>query len=52
MSETRFDAIRDCETPEEMCILLNANERRFCPKAYTKKPRDCEIPCRNISQIG
>lgn len=36
-----FDAILECETPEEMCVLLNANERRFCPKAYSKKSEDC-----------
>lgn len=44
--KTRFAAVRERETPEELCILLNANERRFCPRAYTKKARDCEIPRR------
>jgi hypothetical protein len=42
---TRFDRIRSCQTPEEMVLELNANSRRFCPKAYRKKESDCIVPC-------
>lgn len=42
---TRFDKIRACQTPEEMVVELNANSRRFCPKSYVKKWRDCTVSC-------
>lgn len=42
---TRFDRIRNCETPEEMAVELNADGRRFCPKEYTKKDTACTAPC-------
>lgn len=29
-----------------MVLLLNGNERRFCPKAYVDaKPDECKEPC-------
>lgn len=42
---TRFDQIKDCETPEDMVIVLNGNERRFCPRCYGRKQEHCDEPC-------
>lgn len=42
---TRFQAIKAASTPEDLVLLLNANERHFCPHAYGKKPDTCEKPC-------
>lgn len=40
-----FDRIKDCEEPEDMVMLLNGNERLFCPKGYVDKRADCTQPC-------
>lgn len=42
---TRFQAIKAAITPEDLVLLLNANERHFCPRAYDRKPDACERPC-------
>lgn len=42
---TRFEQIKNCQTPEEMCVVLNADERKFCPFAYSRKPGICQPPC-------
>lgn len=44
-SRNRFEQIRACQTPADMVVLLNGNERRFCPKEYGAKPDKCEEPC-------
>ena len=42
---TRFEQIKNCRTLEEMCVILNANERQFCPLMYSRKPDTCQKPC-------
>lgn len=42
---TRFQAIKAAATPEDLVLLLNANERHFCPRAYGTKPDTCERSC-------
>ena len=43
---SRFERIKACRTPTDMVLLLNGNERRFCPKAYVgAKPDECKEPC-------
>ena len=44
-TRSNFEALMACPTPEALCVALNANERRFCPKAYTGKPDECQKPC-------
>lgn len=33
---TRFELIKQCESPEDMCVILAVNERSFCPYRYDK----------------
>lgn len=43
---SRFERIKACRTPTDIVLLLNGNERRFCPKAYVgAKPDECKEPC-------
>ena len=42
---TRFEQIKNCKDPEEMCVVLNADERKFCPLAYSSIPNICQPPC-------
>ncbi|WP_195985349.1 DUF3850 domain-containing protein [Clostridium sp. D33t1_170424_F3] len=42
---TRFQALKMAATPEDIAIILNANERRFCPHAYDRKQDDCDKAC-------
>ncbi len=42
---SRFERLKACRTPTDMVLLLNGNERRFCPKAYGAKPDECEESC-------
>lgn len=43
--KTWFDQFKDCKEPEDMVMLLNGNERLFCPKGYVNKNEDCTMPC-------
>ena len=44
-SQNRFERLKACRTPTDMVLLLNGNERRFCPKAYGAKPDECKESC-------
>lgn len=33
---TRFEFMKKCATPEDMCFILAVNERSFCPYRYDK----------------
>lgn len=43
--KTRFRAIKEAATPEEIVLQLNANTGRFCPYSYTRKQDECCKPC-------
>lgn len=42
---TRFQAIKAAATPEDLVLILNANERHFCPLGHIRKQSTCEQPC-------
>ena len=43
--KTVMEAIQNAEKPEDIILILNANERHFCPKGHTNKKEDCGMPC-------
>ena len=43
--ETVMEAIKNAEAADDIVLMLNGNGCHFCPKGYTSKRDDCDIPC-------
>ena len=37
---TRFELFKSCKEPEDMVMLLNGNERLFCPRGYADNKKN------------